>query len=193
MGLPQDKHRINNMIEMVNLGPKEFLNRYLMFRPEYDIGKISGKEYWIRILQKDDELGDIKFRRLIGEDVQSWTQINKEMIQFISDARENVLNLSMISNMPRDHLEVIRDRFGWLNLFDELTFSCDVGINKPDPEIYEHCLDKIGIPSHECLFIDDSKPNIEGARKLGLNTIHFKSHAQMVEELEKYLLINKKP
>jgi len=132
-----------------------------------------------------------KIEALIVEDIKSWTEINPEMIQFIPDVRKRVHNLSIISNMPEDILDYIRNNSQWLDHFDELTWSCEVGVVKPDHGIYEHCLDKIGVPAHECLFVDDSIANIDGAKRCGLNAIHFKSYSQFAEELEgKYSLFD---
>ena len=91
--------------------------------------------------------------------------------------------------MPFDTLDYVKTHFQWLDYFDELTFSCEVGVNKPDSVIYDYCLGKIGVPSHECLFVDDSIANVDGAKRAGLNAVHFKSYSQFAEELEgKYRL-----
>ena len=67
--------------------------------------------------------------------------------------------------------------------------SIAVGFIKPEPEIYQIMLDKIGRPAQECLFIDDSLPNIQQANKIGFATIHFQSPAQLKEELTRLQLI----
>jgi HAD superfamily hydrolase (TIGR01509 family) len=58
-----------------------------------------------------------------------------------------------------------------------------VGYVKPEPEIYHIILEKIGKPAQECLFIDDSLPNIIQAAKMGFNTIHFTAPEQLKKEL----------
>ena len=55
---------------------------------------------------------------------------------------------------------------------------------KPEPEIYEIMLDKVGRPAQECLFIDDSLPNIKQANTMGFATIHFESPIQLEKELK---------
>jgi putative hydrolase of the HAD superfamily len=78
----------------------------------------------------------------------------------------------------------MKKHFQWLEAFDELTFFCEFGINKPDPKIYEAFLSRIEIPPQECLFIDDLLENVDGAIKSGMNVIHFKSFLQFRQELE---------
>ena len=107
------------------------------------------------------------------------------MIQFIKESREKLHTLAIISNMTRDTLSFMKKHFQWLELFDELIFSCDFGKNKPDARIYEACLSRIEIPRHECLFVDDSAENLHGAIKSGMKVIHFNSFIQFGQELDK--------
>jgi 2-haloacid dehalogenase len=65
-----------------------------------------------------------------------------------------------------------------------MVISGAVGFVKPEPEIYRIILDKIGKPAEECLFIDDSLPNINQANTMGFATIHFKSPVQLETDLK---------
>ena len=51
------------------------------------------------------------------------------------------------------------------------TFSCYVGVFKPDPEIYRDALEKCGVPAEETVFIDDSLRNLQGAAELGITPV----------------------
>lgn len=55
--------------------------------------------------------------------------------------------------------------------FDELYFSCEVRIMKPDPAIFLHMLEKEGLTPSECIFVDDSAANVATARTLGFTTL----------------------
>ena len=79
----------------------------------------------------------------------------------------------------------MKNHFQWLELFDELIYSCEIGKNKPDKRIYEACLSRLEIPPQECLFVDDSVENVHGAMKSGMEVIHFKSFFQFRQELDK--------
>ena len=183
---PQKKNFVDNVNRIINQKPSDFMDVYRSYRKNYDNGRNTGEEYWSNILRHYGyPVNKPQIEALIVEDIKSWTEINPEMIHFISDVRKRVHNLSIISNMPEDILDYIRNNFQWLDYFDELTWSCEVGVVKPDPGIYEHCLAKIGIPAHECLFVDDSIVNVEGATRYGLNAIHFKSYSQFAEELDR--------
>jgi putative hydrolase of the HAD superfamily len=57
--------------------------------------------------------------------------------------------------------------------FDAVVISCEVGLSKPDPRIYQLCLDRLGLRAPETLFVDDRADNVEGAARLGLRTLQF--------------------
>jgi len=189
--LPQNKSFVDKVIKILNQVPPNFMKVYRSYRGDFDNGKNTGEEYWSKILRHYGyPLNKSTIDELIDEDIKSWTKIDPEMIQFVSDVRKKIYNLSIISNMPGDILDYIRKHFQWLDVFDNHTFSCEIGVNKPDLGIYEHCIGKIGIPPHECLFIDDSIVNVEGAKKSGMNAIHYRSYSQFVRELENKYQLN---
>jgi len=51
--------------------------------------------------------------------------------------------------------------------------SGEVGLVKPDPEIFELALDRFGLSRENCLFIDDNEPNVVGARQVGIAATRF--------------------
>lgn len=187
---PQNPDNVNNILRSLKQDHNGFREVYRRQRAQYDSGQISGEQYWINILQHYGlNPNGFEIARLIQEDVKSWTQINESMIQFITEGRSKIHKLAMISNMTRDTLAFMRKHYSWLELFDELCFSCEVGKNKPDREIFETCLRKLKVYRNECLFVDDSAENVKGAMELGLPAIQFKTFSEFVLELdEKFCL-----
>ena len=88
-----------------------------------------------------------------------------------------------LSNWSAETFPHILERYDFFTMFDDMVISGEVGHVKPHPEIFHILLEKIGRPAHECLFIDDSMPNIQQAQAIGFATIHFESP----EHLEKVL------
>jgi 2-haloacid dehalogenase len=79
--------------------------------------------------------------------------------------------------------------FEFLRLFEGIVVSGDEQTRKPFPEFYKILFDRYAIDPAKALFIDDNLKNIEGAKAVGLNTIHFQSPAQLKDDLrEKGLL-----
>jgi putative hydrolase of the HAD superfamily len=183
---PQSSKNVYNILNMLNLDLDDFQEIYLNQRGDYDSGQISGEDYWISILQHFNiDQNDSDINLLIQEDVNSWTKINHAMIQFIQENRSKIHKLAIISNITKDSLAFIRLHFRWLELFDVLSFSCEVGINKPDKKIYEACLHQLRISPNECLFVDDSVENVDSAVIAGMNVIHFRSFPEFLQELKR--------
>lgn len=74
-----------------------------------------------------------------------------------------------------------------LKCFDGLVFSGPLHTVKPNKEIFEHLLNEYSLKAEECIFIDDNQKNIEGAKKIGINTYLFDSD---VEKLREFLKVN---
>lgn len=80
-----------------------------------------------------------------------------------------------LSNWSSETFPLIREKYDFFDLFDDMIISGEVGHVKPHPEIFHILLERIGRPAQECLFIDDSLANIQQAQKIGFATIQFES------------------
>ena len=72
--------------------------------------------------------------------------------------------------------------FLFSRFFSWVTFSCDLGIMKPDPRIYLDALHKSGVPARETAFIDDNPANLDEASALGITPILIAPHPASGEE-----------
>lgn len=102
---------------------------------------------------------------------------------------------SMTSLVTRAHAAGVRtgllsnswgneyDRSDWHEMFDAVVISGEVGMRKPEPEIFELALARIGLPAGECVFVDDMAHNIVAARQAGLAGIVHQSFDQTAQEL----------
>jgi len=93
--------------------------------------------------------------------------------------------LYLLSNFSSEKFALMRQRHDYLQLFDDIIVSGEHKLIKPDPAIYHLTLKRINRAAHECIFIDDSLPNIEVAHNLGFETIHFKSPPQLEADLRR--------
>ena len=94
-----------------------------------------------------------------------------------------------LSNWSAETFPYARQKFDFFDVFDDMVISGEVGHVKPDPEIFQILLNKIGRPAQECLLIDDSLPNIHQAEKMGFAVIHFQTPEQLGKELKQLHLI----
>lgn len=94
-----------------------------------------------------------------------------------------------LTNFSVDKLEQTRRRFGFLNAFDGITVSGEVGLVKPDPAIYRKLIDRYGLTAGETLFIDDVEKNVAGARAVGMHAVRFTGAAGLRVDLESFGLL----
>jgi 2-haloacid dehalogenase len=94
-----------------------------------------------------------------------------------------------LSNWSAETFPLAREKYDFFDLFDDFVISGEVGHVKPDPEIFQILLAKIGRPAHECLFIDDALTNINRAQMMGFETIHFQSPEQLKISLRELKLL----
>jgi epoxide hydrolase-like predicted phosphatase len=78
-------------------------------------------------------------------------------------------------------------------VFDHLVISGEVGLRKPDPEIYLHAADRIGLRPGRCAFVDDLERNVETARELGMFGVVHRDAGTTIAALEDFLGVDLRP
>jgi epoxide hydrolase-like predicted phosphatase len=108
----------------------------------------------------------------------------ESMLRAVLRARGAGIRTGLISNSwgtrryDRQRLE---------ELFDGVVISGEVGIRKPDPEMYRLGAERIGVVARACVFVDDLPFNLEPAAELGMATVHHTSSEETIAELERLL------
>jgi epoxide hydrolase-like predicted phosphatase len=74
-------------------------------------------------------------------------------------------------------------RDDWEELFDVVVISGEVGMRKPEPEIYAEVCRRLAVEPDECVFVDDLAPNVRGAVAVGMVGVHHRSAGQTAAEL----------
>jgi HAD superfamily hydrolase (TIGR01509 family) len=185
LGLPQKDEARQGMMAAVSIDEASFFQSYFARRIEYDRGTISRREYWTEVLAGVKiELSEEMFETLIVVDEESWVSQNSKMIDFIGAHRDQMEKLGILSNMPKDFVPSIIRKFDWISWFDYTLWSCDVHLVKPEQEIYLRTAEELGLSVADCLFIDDSMINVEGARATGMEAIHYLDFESFLEEFK---------
>ena len=81
----------------------------------------------------------------------------------------------LLSNTNALHIDFIRERYEFPNLVRGAILSHELGLRKPDPAIYRAALKMSGTKPEETVFVDDLKPNVESAGKMGFQAIRFRN------------------
>ncbi len=92
--------------------------------------------------------------------------------KLIDELKAAGYKLYVLSNMSREFIDFLRKQKVYEN-FDGDVVSCEVGIVKPMPEIYDLLLERFDLDPAETIFIDDRKENVDAAVAKGIATFHF--------------------
>jgi len=90
-----------------------------------------------------------------------------------------------LTNWQADLFHIALVRYDFLHWFDGRVVSGEEKTRKPFHEFYQRLLDRYNVTPQQALFIDDSLRNVNAARELGINSIHFHSPMQLKDELKK--------
>jgi len=93
------------------------------------------------------------------------------------------LPLYGLTNWSAPTFELGERLFPILRDFTYVAVSGRLGMVKPEPDIYQHLLNTCGLDAASCLFIDDSMKNVEGARAVGLQAVHFSDPDEVAAEM----------
>lgn len=102
------------------------------------------------------------------------------MSEVVRRARGQGVRTALLSNS----WGVDYPREDWAELFDAVVISGEVGMRKPDAEVYRHTAERLGLAPENCVMVDDLRPNIRGAVSAGMVGVHHLSAVQTVAELE---------
>jgi putative hydrolase of the HAD superfamily len=111
-------------------------------------------------------------------------RLDERMVAAVRAARASGIRTALLSNSwgldyyPRDLLE---------ELFEEIVISGEVAMRKPDPDVYLHTAERLGLRPEQCVFVDDHDDNIEAAAKIGMRTVHHRDTPETIEEMERVL------
>ena len=107
----------------------------------------------------------------------------EENVAVLERLREAGVPTYCITNFSGAKFREAQQRFPFLARFDGAIVSGDERLLKPDPAIYRLLLTRYGLEAQECLFIDDSTANVEGARSVGMQALHYVEPMDLAAEL----------
>lgn len=130
-----------------------------------------------------DEMGVFHPCNASDEDIcWAWnellTGVPVEKLRAVKALKERGFRTAILSNTNEIHWKKsVKDFFTIDGLtvndyFDDIFLSCDLGMVKPDREIYDAVIERLGCPASDITFVDDSKKNCLAAEKLGIRTLH---------------------
>jgi len=107
----------------------------------------------------------------------------EQTVEILAELKGAGHEIYALSNWSAETFPHARKRFQFLDWFDFTAISGEIGLVKPNREVFDFLLEKTGRRAEECVFIDDSPANTAAARAFGFDAIHFCSPQQLRDEL----------
>ncbi|MEA2373711.1 MAG: putative hydrolase of the superfamily [Thermoleophilaceae bacterium] len=150
---------------------------------ELEKGRISEAEFQSKLaaeLGRDEPLGSL------SESYFAHLRPNEPMIDYVRTLRDRGLRMALLTNNVRELEPHWRAQLPDIDeIFELVVDSAFVGMRKPEPEIYELTLERLGgVPAEECVFIDDTEVNCQMAERLGMRAVHFRDNEQAIAAVE---------
>ncbi|MGC2402449.1 MAG: HAD family phosphatase [Acidobacteriaceae bacterium] len=181
---PPDPDRHRNLLAIAAVEEQAFEKAYWSHRLDYDADILNGQTYWQTVARDTGVHFTAKqISELLEQDALMWMNLNPAMMAWIPRIKAAGFRLGILSNMGDGVLDYMRPRFSWLAQFDHLTWSCELGVVKPDPAIYLHTVKKLNVSPERALFIDNLEKNIVGAEAVGLRAALFQNVEQLQSDL----------
>jgi len=185
LSFPPAPETISAMAAVFHISGGEFRELYYAERYAYDRGEISGEEYW-KAIAKDagTQLSAEQIDWLRRVDIQMWSKVNPAMLRWAAQLRNEGVKTAVLSNMHADMVRDVRESVTWMRDFDCTVLSAELGLAKPDPLIFEYCLNCLNLPAREAVFIDDKPQNTRAAEDQGMAGVCGNSVETIREQLQ---------
>lgn len=147
-------------------------------------------------------IGEPEFNRIVGKllEVEDHRNLmgrmfagmkpDEAMIEAARRAKASGVRTGLVSNSIG---EGRYDRSTFPELFDGVVISAEVGLHKPQPEIFLMGAERAGVAPEECVFVDDLRENCEGAEAVGMTAVLHRGAEGTVPELERLLGVTLSP
>lgn len=156
------------ILALAGVPAEPFWRAYFAHRDGLDQGTAGVRGYWQAIAA---EVGatwsDARIHELWAADFRSWLSVNPGTIEVLGDLKAGGTRLALLSNAGPDFGSYFRH--GPLSdYFDAFYVSGELGLLKPEADIYRHVLDELGITAEQMVFTDNRADNVAGAEALGI-------------------------
>jgi len=158
-------------------GDEAGMERFLaqVTTPEWNLQQDAGRPWdeAVEVLTKQHP----EYAELIAAYRDRWTETLGEAIgptvAVLDELRHAGVRLFALSNWSAETFPVARPRYPFLEWFEGIVISGEVGITKPDERVYRHLIERYGLDPATTVFVDDSEANVRAAQGLGMIGIRF--------------------
>ena len=172
------------LVEISGLEPGLFWQLYDRYREDLDQGVTLPREYW-NLIARDAgvEWSPARLQQLWAADIRSWISVEPGTVQLLAELHAGGTRVALLSNAGFDFSDPFRHS-PMAAYFEAMFVSAELGLIKPDPEIYRVTARELGIELEQMVFIDNKKINVDAAVALGVTGHVFTTVAELRDFLE---------
>lgn len=163
---------------LFNLCPEDCSEQILSVTRQYDYGWLTNKEFVealsLIIGKSPDE---------IREYINKMHVRDESVVNYVKELRAANYKVSMLSNVGETTMEKLFTADELTEIFNDVLLSYKIHIAKPDPEIFVMAAERLGLQPTECVMIDDSQQNIDGAIAAGMKAVRYDDLHQLKRDL----------
>lgn len=172
------------LVEISGLEAGLFWELYDRYREDLDQGVTLPAEYWNRVARAAGvEWAPAQLQLLWAADIRSWISVEPGTVQLLAALHGGGTRVALLSNAGFDFSDPFRHS-PMAAYFERMFVSAEMGLIKPDPEIYRVTARELGIPLEQMVFIDNKKINVDSAVALGVTGHVFTTVAELRAFLE---------
>ncbi|SDR68083.1 HAD family hydrolase [Christiangramia echinicola] len=165
-----DKEGTNRKLSEMNV--KDLPESISVKNREYEQGFVTSDEISEHYRTQFPQIEKEDFLNSWNSMILEFPEYRLKFIQKLSEEKD--YKLILLSNTNENHIEHIKTKVPFYEdfkkCFDAFYLSHEIGMRKPNPDIFEFVLDAHDLEPGNCLFIDDTRENTETASRLGLHT-----------------------
>ncbi|MBE5882639.1 MAG: HAD family hydrolase [Lachnospiraceae bacterium] len=142
---------------------------------ERTVGKLSLEETLTLILEESHVFSEDLVKKMVDKRIataeECFRNLHPEIVPMLNKLKEKKIRIGLISNCFSEEAQVIR-RSVLAPYFDVMCLSYELGMRKPEPEIYQMCVGRLGLRPKECLYVGDGGScELEAARQFDMMAV----------------------
>jgi putative hydrolase of the HAD superfamily len=151
------------------------------------VGRVTLRDVWA---WAGDLLG-LSAGELAAFERDFWAgdRLDHDLARYVRELHTHYRTALLSNSWVRDGW-ILADELGMADAFDVCVVSAELGVAKPDPRIYTITLERLAVAPAEAVFVDDFVENVDAARRLGIQAIHFADPLQVRQQLENILRLS---
>lgn len=150
-----------------------------------ETGLIDEEEYWRRFQRLTGSRASLPSESLLDLGYRESFKVNEDSLRVVRKLRIEGYPLAVLSNCVPSHA-LVNKEMGVYKYFSAVCHSFEIGSRKPSLQSYRAPLERMGLLASEGLMIDDRMENVLGAKKAGLEAVHFQTAKLLRKDLEKF-------